>query len=185
MTSVRVPLAFLTVSLTLAALVRAADGPVTFAVGEFTFTRPAAWQWVEPMSSMRKAQMKIPGAKKDESGELVFFHFGPGDGGGTQANVDRWLGQFQEPRPKINAKVEEVTAGKLKITYVQAEGTYAAAMPGHPARPQPNAMLLGAILESAQGNVFIKLTGPKPLVSAAREPFRKMVEGAVKTTPKA
>jgi hypothetical protein len=158
---------------------QAADTPPTFKVGEFTFQRPKGWQSVTPASQMRAAQMKIPGAK-DESAEVVFFHFGPGDGGGTQANVDRWLGQFKEPRDQIKAKVEEAKVGAGKITYVQAEGTYSASMAGHASPVIPKAMLLGAILESAEGNVFIKLTGPASLVKSSQEAFRKMSEGALK-----
>jgi hypothetical protein len=157
----------------------AADLPATFKVGEFTFKRPEGWQSVEPSSRMRAAQMKIPGAK-DEGAEVIFFHFGPGDGGGTQANVDRWLGQFKEPKDKIKAKVEEVPVGQRKVTYVQAEGTYSANMMGHTSPTVANAMLLGAILESKEGNVFIKLTGPAALVKAAKDPFRKMSEAALR-----
>ncbi len=158
----------------------AADAPATFKVGEFTYTRPASWEWVETTSSMRKAQLKISDKDKKESAEVVFFHFGESNGGGTKANVDRWLGQFQEPKDQINAKVEDVTVGKRKVTYVQAEGTYLSGMPGGPKTAQPNAMMLGAIAESEQGSVFIKLTGPAKLATAAKDEFRKMVEGAMK-----
>ena len=157
-----------------------ADGPATFKVSEFTFKRPANWEWVETSSAMRKAQLKVPGADKKESGEVVFFYFGESGGGGTKANIDRWLGQFQEPKDKIKSKVEEVTAEKRKITYVQAEGTYMSGMPGGAKTAQPNTMLLGAILESDNGNVFVKLTGPAALTKASADEFKKMVEGALK-----
>src|ERR1700722_20133979 len=98
-----------------------AEVPATFKVGDFTFTRPAKWEWVEVSSPMRKAQLKVPDARSDAGAEVVFFQF-PGGAGSTQANVDRWLGQFEEPRDKINAKIEETTIGKNKVTYVQAEG---------------------------------------------------------------
>ena len=159
----------------------AADAPATFKVGEFTFTRPGRWEWIETTSSMRKAQMKIADPDKKESAEVVFFFFGEGNGGGVRANVDRWLGQFQEPKDKIQSKVEEVTIGKRKVTYVQAEGTYLSGMPGGSKTAQPNAMLLGAILESDQGAVFLKLTGPAKLAAASKDDLRKMVEGALKT----
>jgi hypothetical protein len=129
----------------------AAEAPATFKVGEFTFTRPADWQWQESTSMMRKAQLKVSSADKKQTGEVVFFHFGEGNGGGTQANIDRWLGQFEEPKDKLNSKVEEVTVNKRKVHYVQAQGTYQSGMPGGPKTPQPNTMLLGAILESPQG----------------------------------
>jgi hypothetical protein len=158
----------------------AADPPSTFKVGEFTFKRPGAWEWVETTSSMRKAQLKISDPAKKESAEVVFFFFGEGNGGGVKANVDRWLGQFQEPKDKINSKVEDVSVGHRKVTYVQAEGTYLSGMPGAAKTAQPDVMLLGAIMESDQGAVFIKLTGPAKLAAASRNDLRKMVEGAMK-----
>jgi hypothetical protein len=158
---------------------RAAEAPATFKVGEFTFTRPSAWEWVESSSMMRKAQLKISDAEKKQSGEVVFFYFGEGSGGGTKPNIERWLGQFEEPREKINSKVEEVTVGKRKVTYVQAEGTYKSGMPGGPTTPRPNTMLMGAILESDEGNVFIRLTAPAPLAKSSQAIFRRMVEGAL------
>lgn len=161
------------------ALLTAAEGPATFKVGEFTFSRPADWQWVEVNSVMRKAQMKVTDATKKESAEVIFFFFGEGGGGLTQANIDRWLSQFAEPREKLNSKVENITVAGRKVTYVHAEGTYQSGMPGGPKTPQPNSMLMGGIIESEQGNVFIRLTGPVTLAKASQSEFRKMVEGAL------
>ena len=59
--------------------------------------------------------------------------------------MDRWFRQFEEPRDKINAKTEDVTVGKHKVTYVSAEGTYKSGMPGGPQTPMPNYALVGAI----------------------------------------
>ncbi|HXJ59854.1 MAG TPA: hypothetical protein VNU68_24690 [Verrucomicrobiae bacterium] len=126
---------------------------------------------------MRKAQLKIADAAQKESAEVVFFYFGEGGGGGTKANVDRWLGLFQEPREKLQSKVEEVTVNQRRITYVQAQGTYMSGMPGGAKTPQPDTMLLGAILESPAGSVFVRLTGPLKLSTASQTAFRKMVEG--------
>lgn len=170
--------ALLTFALAHSAL--AAEAPATFQVSEFTFKRPPAWEWIETTSAMRKAQLKVLSADKSEVAEVVFYYFGQGGGGGTQANIDRWLGQFQEPKDKINAKVEEVTLNKRKLTYVQAEGTYLSGMPGGPKTPQPNSMLLGAILESDSGNVFVKMTGPTALTKASSTEFKQMVESALK-----
>lgn len=155
----------------------AADAPKSFKVGEFSFTRPADWQWVEVTSSMRKAQLKVPGPDKSQSAEVVFFYFGEGNGGGTKPNVDRWMSQFQD---QSSPKVEETKVGKHRVTYVEVEGTYLSGMPGGPRTPQPKSMLEGAIIESDAGNVFIKMTGPVAVVKSSKDAFKTIVEGPLK-----
>jgi hypothetical protein len=158
--------------------VQAADEHKTFTVGAFSFSKPEKWTWVDIQPGMRAAQLEIKG-EDGKTGEVVFFNF-PGGGGGVQANIDRWLGMFQEGKDKINARTEKVTKEKGTITYVQAEGTYLSGMPGGPKTPQPGYMLQGAIIESPAANVFIRLTGPIALVKSSQAEFRKMAESAVK-----
>src|SRR5262245_18588785 len=107
-----------------------AEAPATFKVGDVTFQRPPKWDWVQPTSAMRKAELKVNDPKG--KAEAIFFDFGSVQGGASKANVDRWLSLFQEPRDKINAKTQEMTIGKGKLTYVQAQGTYLSGMPGGP-----------------------------------------------------
>ena len=158
----------------------AADAPRTFQVSEFTFERPPAWAWIKTASAMRAAQLEVPQPGGGEPAEVVFFYFGPSNGGGTQANVERWLGQFQEPKAQLNAKVDELNVRGHKLTFVQAEGTYLSGTPGGPKTPKPNFALLGAILESKQGNVFVKMTGPAALTKTASPTFKKMIQDALK-----
>ena len=160
--------------------VLAADAPTEFKVSTFTFTRPAAWEWIQTSSTMRKAQLKIVDAKSARNAEVIFFYFGPGDGGGTKANVERWFGQFEEPREKINAKTEEATIGGRKVTYVHAEGTYRSGMPGGPTKPMAGYALTGAIIEDLHGSVFVRMTGPKELVKESESDFKKLIESGLK-----
>jgi hypothetical protein len=160
-------------------LAQGAESPARFPVGEFKFQRPEKWEWIENAGPMRKAQLKIPGTDGKTSAEVVFFHFGAGGGGGTKANVDRWLGQFQERGDQLKSKVEEVTVRNRKVTYVEAQGTYMSGTPGGPKTAQPDSTLLGAIIESDAGSVFIKLTGPSALAKAAAAEFRKMAESGI------
>jgi hypothetical protein len=157
-----------------------AEEHATFPVGEFTFTRPAKWEWVESTSKMRKAQLRVTDEATKASANVAFYYFGTGGAGGVQANVDRWLKQFAEPSDQINSKVEHPTVGKTKLTYVQAEGTYNSGMPGGPTTPMPDYALIGAILESDQGNVFVRMTGPKAFVESSVAEFKKMVESGAK-----
>ena len=157
----------------------AADAPATFEAGGLKFKRPTTWEWVETTSSMRKAQLKVSDAKTKETGEVVFFAFG-GDGGGTDANIKRWLSQFVEPRDEKNHKIEKTTVGSTPVTYVRAEGTYSSGMPGGPKTPLADHVLLGAIVEGKEGHVFIRYTSPKALASASEKDFKAMVESALK-----
>jgi hypothetical protein len=163
-----------------AALCARADDAATFKVGDITFTRPDKWESVAVTSSMRAAQLKVTDADGKTSADVVFFQFGPSGAGGIQANVDRWLGQFVEPKDQINSKVENVTVGKTKVTYVQADGTYKSGMPGGPTSPMPDYGLMGAMVGNEGDNIiFIKMTGPKGLVKSSTADFKKMVESGL------
>jgi hypothetical protein len=156
---------------------KAANGPAEFKAGGLSFKRPEPFAWVEITPGMRAAEMKI-----EEDGkkcEIVFFVFPSGVGGGVQANIDRWFGMFQEGKDKINAKTEKVSKNKGAVTYAQAEGTYLSGMPGGPKTPQPGSMLLGAIIEAPESNLFIRMTGPAELVKKHQKNFRAMVESSV------
>jgi hypothetical protein len=159
---------------------RAAD-PTSFTVGSFTFKRPTALAWVavDP-SGMRKAQL-FAGDAKDPTkrAEIVFFHFGPGMGGGVDANIQRWLGQFTPTKKDLVPIIEKAEVKGVKLTRVRAEGTFASGMPGGPTTPQPDFALLGIILESPNGDVFIKMTGPAEVVKANAQTFEDLVKSAL------
>ena len=156
-----------------------AAAPATFKVGELAFTRPAAWEWIEVTSPMRKAQLRVTDPATKETADVSFFDFGPGPGS-PQANVDRWINQFEESRDKLKPQISETTIGGRKVTYVQAQGTYKGAMPGGPPKSTPHYGLMAAIIEGKDSNVFVKLTGPAALTEKATADFKKMVESSVK-----
>jgi hypothetical protein len=150
-------------------------------VGAFTFALPDGWKKVTPSSPMRKAQLEI--AKGSDKAEVTFFQFDAGQGGSTTDNVARWFGQF--PDSKNKQKTETTQAGSVKITYATTEGTFSSGMPGGPTTPMSGYALCGAILESQEGSVFIKMTGPGAVVQSSSEAFRKMVSEAAKnSTPR-
>ena len=144
-----------------------------FTVGAFTFVVPEGWTKVTPSSQMRNAQLEI--ARGPDKAEVTFFHFGGGSG--TPAdNVARWFGQFAGS--EANRKTETVQIGGTKITFATAEGTFSSGMPGGPATPMSGYALCGAILEHAGGDVYVKMTGPAPIVKSAADAFRKMITDA-------
>jgi hypothetical protein len=113
---------------------------------------------------------------------VTFFQFGAGQGGSVAENVARWFAQF--PGNEDKRKTETVQAGSVKITYATTEGTFSSGMPGGPTTPMTGYALCGAIVESPEGSVFIKMTGPASVVKSSTEAFKKMIsEAAKKTAP--
>jgi hypothetical protein len=51
-------------------------------------------------------------------------------------------------------------------------------MPGQPTTPLEGQALLGAILESPNGDVYVKMTGPSPTVEKAEPAFVQMIRAA-------
>lgn len=159
-----------------------ADAPATFEVGTFKFQRPAAWEWVEVpegMKMMRKAVLNIPGKDGGKPAEVIFYHFGAGQGGDTQANVQRWVGQFSDKTSP--EKIDTKEAAGTKVTFVTVTGTYQSGMPMGPKTPMSGYALIGAILEdTAGGSVFVKCTGPETVVKDATAAFNDFIAGAKK-----
>ena len=130
---------------------------------------------------MRLATYQIPPAPGDqESGECGVYYFGPGQGGSVEANVDRWIGQFQQTNgnpSKDVAKVEKRTINGLKVTTIDVSGSYTGMggprAPDGP--PKQGYRLLGAIVESPQGSVFFKFTGPAKTVAENHSVFERML----------
>lgn len=154
-------------------------------VGGLSWKAPAEWS-AQGERPMRAATYRIPPAKGDaEPAELAVFYFGQGSGGSPDANIRRWIDQFQPPEGKSAAdaaKVKQETIAGLKASTVDMKGTYVGGGPGMGSATGPKAgyRLLGAIVEGPSGNVFFKLTGPEKTVSSAEKPFRKLLEGITK-----
>jgi hypothetical protein len=145
-------------------------------VAGITYTVPAGWKNVPTASSMRIAQFAIPRAGGDtQATELVVYYFG-GSGGTVDANIERWLGQMQQPdgRPSREvARHDARTINGLKVTVVDVSGTYIAEMtPGAKERHNsPNFRMRAAVIETDNGPYFVKLTGPANTVRSAERGF--------------
>ena len=139
-------------------------------VGGLEFAVPAPWTQAQNTGMMTKAILNYP-AEGGDPLVLKFYDFG-GPSGGVEANVQRWISQF-EGTPEV--KKDELTFGSTKVYFVTATGTYLDGMPGGPKTPKPDSTLLGAILTSDDTNVFIKMAGPKAAIAKAQEDFKKMV----------
>lgn len=159
----------------------------TILLAGVTFTAPAEWKSVPSSSSMRVAQYALPRAAGDTTdAELVVYYFG-GSGGTVEANIERWVGQMQQPDDRPSSAVtkrQSRTINGMKVTLVDVPGTYVAGVtPGSAKRHNsPNFHLRAAVIETANGPYFIKLTGPAKTVAAAEKSFEAFL-ASVKFTP--
>lgn len=104
-------------------------------------------------------------------------------GGGVDANIDRWKGQFGGPNKKAG-EIEVAQSGKLKIHTVKVTGQYTETMGGGPFSggkkvKREDYAMLGSILVDPNGRqYFVKLIGPASVVIANEKSFKKMVNSA-------
>src|SRR5205823_12497990 len=138
----------------------------TNASGELHFKAPDGWVTEKASSSMRVAQYKLPKAEGDnDDATLVLYYFGATQGGTAQANIDRWIGQMQQPDgsdSKSKAKTESMTVNGLNVSTVDVTGVYTAEMaPGSKTfHNDADYRLRAAVIDTPKGNYFVKLAGP-------------------------
>lgn len=153
----------------------ASSAPAAPFVEGLTFVLPEGWTAVEPRSPMRKAQASVPGP--GGAATLTVFHFGPGGGGGVEANLARWEGQLI-PDAGATPERKHLEGTGTTIYLTSLDGTLKPSrMSGVPS-PVPGSRLLGAVVEGEGGPWFFKVTGPAMTVRLAMPDFVQMLAGA-------
>jgi hypothetical protein len=156
---------------------RAEPPPDDAPAGELKWTKPAAWKEVPSASAMRKATYQVAPAEGDkEPAEMTVLIAG----GSTEANVERWEGQFGGAKAKTSLK----SPNGLQVTIVEIRGEYAGGGPmmgGGSGDKKAEYMLLAAIVDlPGEIHEFFKMTGPKKTVEAARKDFDALVDSMTK-----
>ena len=153
-----------------------ADGTVLAGV---TFDPPAVWRDLGP-GGMRKAQYRLAPVEGDTAeGELNVFYFGPADGGGVEANIQRWIDQISSPTSE--AERSTFTADGMTGHLVTVDGSYQSGggrPMGGSGEVLPGYRLVGVVLEGPEGSLFFKLTGPAATVGAMEDDLIAMVKAA-------
>jgi hypothetical protein len=161
-----------------ALLVAGSAGLFAESAAGLRWTAPAGWK-AEAPRPMRAATYSIDPVAGDQGvTECVVNYFGPGQGGGVDANIERWKGQLQgadgKPAPAV---VGKRTVRGIPIVVVDSSGAYTG-MGGPMAassKPVPGYRLLGAIVEGPGGSLFIKLTGPAKTIAAQQKNFDQLL----------
>ena len=156
----------------------AASDPKIAEVGGLVFPKPPTWVWASPRMQFRTLQYEVPGVGEGTgAAELVFSLFRGTDGGPTDMNIDRWVGQFRTPEGgQASAKTATSDVGGLTVMRMETSGSYQAM--GQPA-PRPGQMQFGAIVEAPGRRVFVRIVGPEATVEAARKDFDRLIEGVM------
>lgn len=154
-------------------------------VGEFTFKAVDAWKSKDTPRPMSEGGYTKLSSDGKETLSADFYYFGSGQGGDVEANVTRWKGQFQPAADGTAVKFDrkDMTFGKRKVTLVFLKGTFMSGGMMTPKTPMPGSAMIGAILESAGGNVFIKFTGPEKEVDASKDSLIKLIGTAYPDAP--
>lgn len=153
------------------------------AKGTLKYDAPADWKSEQVRSSMRLAQYLIPRAEGDaQDGQMIVFHFGPGQGGPTDMNIARWKAMFTgkdgQPAGDDVAKVEKRQVAGLNVTTLDVSGIYndPMMMQSGGAKIDGEARMLAAVVETPGGSYFLKAVGPLKTMSVQTESFSKLVE---------
>jgi hypothetical protein len=92
----------------------------------------------------------------------VVFFFGPGGGGGVEANIQRWVDQMEVPAGS-NPAPETFESNGYRVTWIDVPGTLKPSNMGTgPTTEQPNSRLLGAVVEGPVDPGSSRPQGPIP-----------------------
>ena len=135
--------------------------------GSWRWQNPPQWR-VEASAGLRLATFSIPG--REGSGQCSLIPL-PGDGGGIQANVQRWLEQLHLP-PFSPPELADFLGRQKKIQTdeglpVTVIDFTTLSPPQEPAGPS----MLVAIIPGGDQTLFVKMSGGKALLKTSREIF--------------
>ncbi|MBD3257136.1 hypothetical protein GF377_01790 [candidate division GN15 bacterium] len=156
------------------------DGDAVTLAG-VTFTPPSEWRDLGA-SGMRKADYTFgPVGGDNDSASLAVYYFGPDNGGGIDANIDRWIGQMTMPDggdPSEAATRKTYEVGGMTAHHVELSGIYnvsSGPMMSGATTPKDGYLMSAVVLEAPEGNVFFKLTGPETSARGMRKGFMSML----------
>ena len=166
----------LCVMMGIAGWVSASEVPA-FRIGGLTFDFVTNWTISPQKRPMSAATMVFKKDGKAVGPNADFYYFGAGQGGGVQANLERWKKQFQGS-PTVKEEVRKVNDRAWH--FIRIDGTFLKGRPFGPKTAVADQRTLGAIVEDAGGTVFVKLVDAKGTVSDdVEKAFVKLVESAL------
>jgi hypothetical protein len=158
----------------------AQENPSTMELGggAMRLKAPAEWKRKQPQTAIVEHEFAVPASKGDSAdGRMTVMSAG----GGVEANIDRWYGQFTQPdggSTRDRAKVKKLKVAGQDVHVVDVSGTFKDQRgPATPAVEKPKYRMLAAIIATkAAGNYFIKFYGPEHTVADNEKAFQTMID---------
>ncbi len=158
----------------------AQENPATMVLGggKLKLKAPATWIRKQPQTSIVEHEFAVPASKGDSvDGRLTVM----AAGGGVEANIDRWYGQFTQPdgaSTRDRAKVKKLKVAGEDVHLIDISGTFKDQRgPAAPAVERAKYRMLAAIIATQSGNYFIKFYGPERTVAENEKAFQAMIDG--------
>ncbi len=157
------------------------DGrPVT--VAGVTFCPPSTWKDLGP-GGMRLANYTLgPLEGEKDSATMAVFYFGATQGGSVNENIERWISQMSLPDgtdPHKAVMRNDFAIDGMSAHLVELAGTYHASargMIGGATESRENYRMAAVVLETPEGNLFFKLTGPDHSAQTMIGQFKAMLK---------
>lgn len=147
-------------------------------MGDVTFKAPEKWVKKQPKSSIVQYEFHAPKAEGDEAdGRLTVM----AAGGGIDANINRWIGQFTQPDgkdTKDRAKISKKKVGAVEVHLVDIAGTFKDSPgPFAPGVDRERYRMLAAIVVPPKGQqIFLKFYGPQKTIAEQEAAFASLVD---------
>lgn len=133
------------------------------------FDVPASWE-EQPESEFYEAKYVIG----SESGEMMLTLTTMG--GGVEANLERWVGQFQQS-PGSRPRRDTLRVDGTSSEWLDVRGTFRSRVGSRPG-PHEDWRLLGVAIPMRPRPFLLKLVGPRAAVSEFEDEFRSFVRSA-------
>lgn len=136
-----------------------------------TFAGLNGWEAKQPAMNFQLASWSLPGG-----GAATISWLGPSKDT-IAMNLDRWLGQWQTANgePSQDGEITPDADGNLPFTFVRVAGTLTDVRQVGGGEPRTEWVLLGAIVDSPKGPLYVKAVGPNAELGAQAEAFQAAV----------
>ena len=155
---------------------------VRFGDEKLQMDAPAEWEKVQPRVRFIEVEFAIYDSeeKNPKKGRLTIM----GAGGSIEANIERWVGQFEQPDGKDTrddaTTIKEKMVASQDVTMVDISGTYLdrpiPVRPEQVTKRENYRMLAAIIATESLGNYFVKFYGPAEIVKQNEESFGAFIE---------